>query len=495
MYKRKTVKRLVSDNTELMSCWNWEKNNQLGFFPDKLTVGSGRKVWWKCSVCGHEWQSTVDNRRKRNCPNCIGRALIKGQNDLATIAPDIASQWHPTKNGDMLPEDCFPNSNNKVWWICENGHEWEARIQHRAKKKCGCPYCVGRAAIEGVNDLLTVKPELAAEWDYEKNGNLKPNMVMPRSGKYAWWVCPKGHSYKSKIAHRSVGVGCPICADTRRTSFAEQAFYYYIKQVFPDAINRCRTVLDSNKELDIYIPSIKTAIEYDGVYWHQNGYEKELKKYEECREKGIKLIRIKEDINNNKGFTCDYAFSCENMYDLNHFGALIQRVLDRLDPRSNPMIFEKGEDVKYYHSPVRVNLFRDEWKIKKYLEDTRKSFINEKPELMKEWNSEKNGEIKPAILTKGSSQKVWWKCAKCGFEWSSSVYNRVKLGSNCPECARKRQRKKVLQFSIDGQFIKEWPSTAEVTRQTGITGISLCCRGKRHKAGGYVWKYADNIEE
>ena len=493
MYKRKTIKRLVSDNAELMSCWNWEKNNVLGFYPDKLTVGSGRNVWWKCSVCGHEWQSTVDNRRKSNCPNCIGRALIKGKNDLATVAPYVASQWHPTKNGDLKPSDFFPNSNKKVWWICKEGHEWEARIQHRVKKKSDCPYCIGREAIKGVNDLVTVKPELATEWDYEKNGDLKPDMVMQRSGKSALWICPKGHSYKSKIAHRSTGVGCPICFEARRTSFAEQAFYYYIKQVFPDAENRSRSVLDGRKELDIYIPSIKLAIEYDGVYWHKDSIEKEIAKYNICREKGIKLLRIKESIERNSRtlnddltlLTCDEAISINDIQDKDQLSNLIRIVVDKLDPRSNPWTR------KYLHSPVDINVRRDEWKIKKYLEDTHKSFIDAKPELLNEWHPTKNGEMSPKMFSAGSNQKVWWKCSKCSHEWNASVSNRVRMGSNCPKCARARQRKRVLQFSLDGQLIKEWPSAKEASITTGVKGVSVCCRGIQHKAGGYIWKYSD----
>ena len=53
---------------------------------------------------------------------CESRKLLEGFNDLATITPKLASEWHPTKNGDLKPNQVFPYSNRKVWWTCEHGH-------------------------------------------------------------------------------------------------------------------------------------------------------------------------------------------------------------------------------------------------------------------------------------------------------------------------------------------------------------------------------------
>lgn len=88
--------------------------------------------------------------------------LIIGQNDLATVNPDLASEWHPTKNGLLLPSQVGAGTKRKVWWKCHLGHEWEASVSSR-NKGSGCPYCAGQRAISGVNDLSTVNPGLAAE--------------------------------------------------------------------------------------------------------------------------------------------------------------------------------------------------------------------------------------------------------------------------------------------------------------------------------------------
>ena len=104
-----------------------------------------------------------------------------------------------------------------------------------------------------------------AEWDFEKN-TIPPSSVAVMSNKIAYWVCPKGHKYTKAIYQRVSGSDCPICNRARRTSFPEQCFFYYIKELYPDAINSYKDIFDNGMELDSYIPTIKTGIEYDGVY-------------------------------------------------------------------------------------------------------------------------------------------------------------------------------------------------------------------------------------
>ena len=139
----KKEKKYLIDNPTLMAEWNWEKNNELGLDPKMLTLGSHKKVWWKCNK-GHEWQAIIANRNEgRNCPYCSSKKVLKGYNDLATINPTLANEWNCEKNGDLKPEDFTANSGKKVWWICDKGHEWQATIVNRNRGR-GCPYCSGR---------------------------------------------------------------------------------------------------------------------------------------------------------------------------------------------------------------------------------------------------------------------------------------------------------------------------------------------------------------
>ena len=64
--------------------------------------------------------------------------------------------------------------------------------------------------LKGYNDLLTTNPELAKEWNYEKNENLDPSTVKATSEKKVWWKCEKGHEWKTSINCRNQGNGCKI---------------------------------------------------------------------------------------------------------------------------------------------------------------------------------------------------------------------------------------------------------------------------------------------
>ena len=205
----------VSDSAQLMTEWNWEKNNELNFKPETLTLGSGKKVWWKCQN-GHEWQATIGHRNQgKGCPYCAHRNVIKGENDLETVNPTLAKEWNYEKNNGLTPADVTPNSGKKAWWKCNKGHEWETSINHR-NKGSGCPYCSGRFAIKGENDLQTVNPTLAKEWNYEKNNGLTPIDVKPNSQKKVWWKGSKGHEWQAIVSNRNKGSGCPVCAKEKR---------------------------------------------------------------------------------------------------------------------------------------------------------------------------------------------------------------------------------------------------------------------------------------
>lgn len=124
----------------------------------------------------------------------------------------MAETWDYEKNVPLTPDNVVSKSNKKVWWKCENGHSWQAYINSRTRLNSGCPYCAGQKVIKGKNDLVSKFPDVAEEWDYEKNGNLKPDMVMGAAHKKIWWKCTKGHSWQAPVSRRtSLGYGCPYC--------------------------------------------------------------------------------------------------------------------------------------------------------------------------------------------------------------------------------------------------------------------------------------------
>ena len=129
--------------------------------------------------------------------------------------PLLSEEWHPAKNNTLLPSQIAANSGRKVWWRGACGHEWQATVASR-NSGCGCPICRGLTVLRGFNDLETCCPEIAIEWNYEKNDGLLPSEVTSKNGKKVWWRCKAGHEYQATINARvSKHNGCPYCSHHR----------------------------------------------------------------------------------------------------------------------------------------------------------------------------------------------------------------------------------------------------------------------------------------
>ena len=190
----------------------WDMQRNLPLTPDHISYGSKRKVWWRCKK-GHSWQAAVHTRTGSGtgCPICAGKIPLAGETDLATCHPDLARQWHPTRNINLTPKQVLSGSHRMVWWICEKGHEWRAQIKSRVNG-CGCPVCANREIRPADNDLASRFPSLAAQWHPTKNGSLTPDQIPPGTTRKVWWICEKGHEWQASVASRVSGCGCPVCA-------------------------------------------------------------------------------------------------------------------------------------------------------------------------------------------------------------------------------------------------------------------------------------------
>lgn len=200
------------DRMYLLQEWDQEKNAPLT--PDSVHKGSHQKVWWHCEN-GHTWYSEIRVRANGSmCPYCTRRMLWVESNDLLTLNPALASEWDNEKNGELKPSDVLEGSHKYVWWKCQNGHSWRARILSR-RRGAGFPVCTGKAVMSGENDLATLFPDIAAQWDAERNGSLRPDQVTSFSNRKVWWLCPEGHVWRTAISNRTNAkkrTGCPVCA-------------------------------------------------------------------------------------------------------------------------------------------------------------------------------------------------------------------------------------------------------------------------------------------
>ena len=280
------------------------------------------------------------------CPKCgyatkmkatLKKNIAMSKNNLASRFPEIADEWDYERNEGLDPTTVSWGANKKVWWVCPNGHHYQAWIGDRTgSHKSGCPFCSGKRIV---GSLVETNPDLIKEWDYEKNKPHKPEEYQRSSKETVWWLCEKHHSYSARIVNRANpdhGTGCPYCANKK--------------------------VLTGYNDLETLYPAIA-----------------------------------------------------------------------------------------------------------------------------KEWNTEKNGDLKPSDIIGGSSKKVWWKCCVCGFEWQNTIIQRTFASVGCPQCRNKKRSKKVICVETGRVFdsVKEAAKWAEVAPSS----VTICLKGRIKTCGGYHWKY------
>lgn len=437
--KKMPIKRIFAITfPDLLGEWVYSKNKSITD-PYQEGVSSSVHVWWKCSKCGYLWNASIRSRTGTNrtgCPCCSNRVVWVGHNDLATTDPLRAAQWNYDKNTKM-PTEVTSGSKDYVWWICpECGETWQARVCS-SHGRILCRSCLKKLQVktyrktilrDGNNTLMSKYPVIAQEWSYEKNGITKPSDVVPTTQDQFWWDCPIcKQPYLASVVSRTVrGKGCPICKKMFHTSFPEQAVYYYISKLFDNVINAYHPDwLKGSQEIDIFIPSIKLGIEYDGAKWHKTKISADTQKGLAIYAHGINLIRIRE-------------FGLDLLDDKSY-------IINTLKPDGSDKYIDVfiNQLVEYIESnyqitnSISININRDRYKIYSLFVNEKKenSILDLYPNIASEWNYEKNYPLKPENVFPGSDIKVSWICKKCGFKWEANIYDRCKGNHGCRRCA------------------------------------------------------------
>ena len=307
--KLSVTNSLQTVDPELSREWHPTKNGDMT--PSSITAGSHKKVWWKCDKGpDHEWETMVNQRvrQKSGCP-CCENLKVSVTNNLEKLRPELLSIWHWEKN-QLKPNQIVALSNKKMWWKCTEGpdHVWQVSPAHVA----GCPYCAGQR-VSITNCLDTVAPKLAHEWHPTKNSPLTPMDLTAGTRKKVWWRCAENqdHMWEAAIANRSLlGRGCPFCKKKNQTQL-----FNIIQSLFPDHDIRFdfkHPELRFKKsnfrmELDIWMPEIGIAIEYQGEqHFHETNFggnydvtqalesqkSRDQEKREACLEIGISLLEV-----------------------------------------------------------------------------------------------------------------------------------------------------------------------------------------------------------
>lgn len=432
---------IAAIHPQLVTEWDYIKNN--GLRPEDFVAGSNKKAWWICDL-GHSWRSVISSRTAQGCgcPYCANLKALKGFNDLLSAEPELCLQWDYEKNAPLRPDEITAESNKKVWWVCDNGHSWETSI-HVRRIGCECPYCIGRRAIPGETDLKTLKPDVAAEWNYEKNGDLRPENFTVYSNKYVWWKCSLGHNWRTAISHRSTGKDCPYCKGRK------------VWKGFNDLSTthpRLASEWDYNKNKGLY-PEQFSAGSNKRFWWRcKRGH---------CWNMGIST-RIRT--------SCPYCSNKRVLKGYNDLLSVDSELSSQWDYEKNAPL-KPDEVVANFEKKVWWKCAQGHsWKtviglrrrgadcpycVGKLVIPGETDLKTVRPEIAAEWDYKRNGAITPDKVLPYCNTKFWWVCEH-GHSYSASVGNRS-LGKGCPYCVSKRPiigENDLL--TINPKWIEEW---------------------------------------
>jgi len=470
-------KCIENERFELLSEWDAEKNGALT--PWTVSPGSHKEIWWRCKD-GHEWQAAVYTRwAGHGCPTCYKQKRRTSLNDLASRYPELAAEWHPTRNGELRPEDLPAYARDKIWWRCKKGHEWQAAVDDRVAGT-GCPYCSSRKLLAGFNDLTTTNPELVKEWHPTKNGTLTPDQVFPGSGKLVWWQCDKGHEWQAVISSRAKGgCGCPYCAgqkflpgfnDLATAAPGVAAEWHPTKngELRPDQIHRHST---------------------RSVWWRcEKGHEWQATPRARVIQKS----------------GCPVCSNKTILPGENDLATLKPELAAQWHPTKNGMLTPREVGAGSY--------IRAWWRCDKGHEwratiasrassgcgcpvcngdaviPGENDLATMAPTLAAEWHPTKNGDLTPEQVRAQSNRTVWWRCEK-GHEWKTTVNARMQSGSGCPYCSNK----KVLAGFNDLATLEPKIAAQWDTELNGALTPQMVSRGSKkkvwwHCSEGHVWR-------
>jgi len=338
-------------------------------------------------VCGPMAHGATDTRMvedplaaPRRPGSVPGRRPGGHLGSLAERRPDLAREWHESRNEALGPWEVSVGSNRRVWWRCAAGHEWRAQVGSRARGGTGCPFCVGRRPTQhtslvavapalaaghgGCPDcargrtrreaaLASVAPALSAEWHPTRNGDVRPDAVGPLSTRPVVWRCAEGHEWTATVAARTRhDPGCPVCA---------------------------------GRSLDASHPQVARA-------WHP----------------GLNGDLLPSDVLAGSGrpvwWRCPAGHEWQRPVRL--------QIAWPSCPHCRALT---GATARRRWGPL----------------------TRSHPRLVDEWHHERNGDLHPARVSAGSKRRVWWRCC-LGHEWEAPVDRRAIRGTGCPACAGKR---------------------------------------------------------
>ena len=394
--------------------------NNYGIDPKLLFIGSGKKINWKCKVCGNQWGQNIDIRVNlgTKCKLCSSK-----ENLFVNTHPELLKEWDYDKNIGINPKILLNGSNVKVWWKCKKcGNSFQTDIYNRTTRNSKCGKC--RVRTKTMLPFLDIYPKLLKELDNKKNIDIsKIKKLTTGSNVVLWWKCKKGHSFQCQVYERIQKNNCPYCRGLK-----------------VDETNSLQSLRpDLNKEWDF---GLNTSINPNEVPVSSN-----LEVHWKCI-KGHKWVSSIVNRTKNKGTTCPVCSGRKSVNETS-FGYLYPLLLKEWDYENNeidPFNIRSGSQKKVSWKCIKGHSWETKLNTRVRLNvgcpfcygrytTLERSIGYLKPKFMDEWDEVKNEEFDPYKISSGSDIKVWWKCQNdINHYWKTSISNRNN-GSGCPYCS------------------------------------------------------------
>ncbi len=447
------------------------------------------KCAWTCA-CGHKWRAVynaIDNGK--GCPVCARSARtgparrVSISYNLATEDPVLASAWHPHRNAPLSARNVSPSAHRRVWWQCPANpdHQWlntvNALSRRKIRARVGCPFCLNKTAGHG-NSLADVDPELSTEWDQKKNQGLRATELLPSSGRKVWWLCRFGHSWRaSPSSRRSQGRhGCPYCS--KQSSRMEIRVLTELQVLFSDVAWRAKV---NGAEVDVLLPSMRVAIEVDGERYHEGKKTADRAKTRLLEKAGYRVVRLREGALAPLS-PSDICFpkSDSHRQTVRRLMSLLATIASDRATRSRLVKASEvglGGEKRYRQVLSEMPM--------PPVED---SLASKRPDLLGEWDTEKNRPLTPAHFTPGSKKRVWWRCPRGHEGFVASIQNRASGHVGCPSCSGHRAAPDNRLAAVLPKLKPQWDYAKNALDPAKISRSSIAHAWWKCRKCGHSWK-------
>ena len=443
-------------------------------------AGIKNRIAARCRECGHEWEPVADNLMQgRGCPECGGTRQRTPEEFAALMA-----QMHPS----ITCLSPYTRARDRVDCVCGAcGYEWSPQAASLISGK-GCPSCAGNAKKTNEQFLLDLKqanPDVIPLERYIHS--TAPIRVQCAKCGHVWSATPNN----LLRLHR-----CPSCVKAG-TSFMEQCLLAGLRMAFgQDAVlSRDRSAI--GRELDIFIPEKRVAIEPGSWAWHSGKLARDGAKRKACLKCRIRLITIYDSYPPDEPAPFDadcwtYSIDLGSEEDHGTLRAVLSRIIEELGSgfevsdsdwfrieeiaagksarrdterfiaelaEINPGVEVLGQYRKVHEKiAVRCRKCGGEWSPgpnqllrgqgcpyctgKKALGGVN-DLATLRPDLIPFWDGDKNTGLEPTGIGIGSYKRVWWRCPDCGRGWSGGVRDMCRKAHPCSSCKSRLKPREV----------------------------------------------------